>query len=100
MENNLQLTLFYEKSVDKVRENDVQGIFNAERYLQKAVFLYRNNGSAEKGESAHRKLLDLQKQIPKFMIPITVKYDFTKNYEKIVQLFENLSFKEHIIRII
>ena len=78
-ENNLQLALFYEKSADRVRENDVQGIFNAERYLQKAVFLYRNNGSTEKGAIAHRKLLD---------------------YEKIVQLFENLSFKEHIIRII
>lgn len=99
-ENNLQLALFYEKSADKVWENDVQGIFNAERYLQKAIFLYRNNGSTEKGASVHRKLLDLQKQIPKFMIPITAKCDSTKNYEKIVQLFENLSFKEHIIRII
>lgn len=34
------------------------------------------------------------------MIPITAKCDSTKNYEKIVQLFENLSFKEHIIRMI
>lgn len=100
MENNLQLALYYERSADKVWDNDVQGIFNAERYLQKAVFLYRNNGSAEKGESAHRKLLDLQKQIPKFMIPITVKDDATKDYEKIARLFENLSFKEHIVRII
>lgn len=100
MKNNLQLALFYERSADKVRANNVQGIFNAERYLQKAVFLYRNNGSPEKGEIAHRKLLDLQKQIPQFMIPITAKCDSTKNYEKIVQLFENLSFKEHIIRII
>lgn len=100
MENNLQLALYYERSADKVRGNNVQEIFNAERYLQKAVFLYRNNGSPEKGEIAHRKLLDLQKKIPQFMIPITAKCDSTKNYEKIVQLFENLSFKEHIIRIV
>ncbi len=100
MENYLQLALFYERSADKVWKKDVQGMFNAERYLQKAVFSYRKGGSAEKGESAHRKLLDLQKQIPQFMIPITAKCDSTKNYEKIVQLFENLSFKEHIIRIV
>lgn len=100
MKNNLQLALFYEKSADKVRDKDVQGIFNAERYLQKAIFLYRNNGSADKGETAHRKLLDLQKQIPKLMIPITAKRDFTKNYEKIVKLFEHLSFEEHVVRIV
>lgn len=100
MKNNLLLALFYERSADKVRDNDVQGIFNAERYLQKAILLYRNNGSAEKGEIAHRKLLDLQKKIPKFMIPITAKRDSTKDYEKIAQLFENLSFKEHIVRIV
>lgn len=64
MKNNLQLALFYEKSADKVQDNDVQGIFNAERYLQKAVFLYRNNGSAEKGKMFTGNCLNYKSRFP------------------------------------
>ena len=70
-----------------------QGMFNAERYLQKAVFSYRKGGSAEKGEIAHRKLLDLQKQIPQFMIPITAKRD--SFFHKIMPIAGNSPSRHH-----
>ena len=41
------------------------------------VHLYRNSGEKEKAENTHRRLVEVQKDIPKLMVPITMELDIT-----------------------
>lgn len=99
MENNRKLARYLEtKAVPETYDN-IQSLFHAEKHLQEAVRLYRNNGAPDEGERVHRKLLEVQKEIPQHMISISVSENMTQEYEKVEALFEGLSFKESLMRI-
>ena len=100
MENNRKLARYLEtKAVPETYDN-IQSLFHAEKHLQEAVHLYRNNGAPDEGERVHRKLLEVQKGIPQYMIPISVSENMTQEYENVEALFVGLSFKESLIRIV
>lgn len=99
MENNRELAYYLEAKAMSEAHDNIQSVFHAEKYLQEAVRLYRNNGVPDEAERAHRELLEVQKELPKYMIPITVSENMTQEYEKVASLFEGLSFKESLMRI-
>lgn len=96
---NMQYASFLVKEAERVREHNVQGVFNAVAYLEKAVNIYRNNGYKEEADETQRKLVLVQKEIPKLMIPVSVSIA-SKYYEDTMNNFEGLSFKESIIRLV
>lgn len=100
MENNRKLACYLESQAVPETYDNIQSLFHAEKHLQEAVLLYRNNGAPEEGERVHKKLLEVQKEIPQHMIPISVSQNMTQEYEKIKALFEGLSFKESLMRIV
>lgn len=100
MENNQKLACYLETKVASETYDNIPSLFHAEKYLQEAVRLYRNNGAPEKGEQVHSKLLEIQKRISQCMIPMSVSENITQEYEKVETLFKGLSFKECLIRIV
>lgn len=97
-EMQLQLAAYYE-SISKI-EDDVRTLYISEKNIEKAIFIYKNEGKKEEQDRAIKKLLEVQKNIPKHMVPISVKMDSKKDYEAFIALFENLNFEEAVVRLI
>lgn len=97
-ENQLQLALYFE-NISEIRD-DIRSLYIAEKNLEKAILIYKNEGKKEELERATRKLLEVQKEIPKYMVPISVKADATKDYNAYIALFEGLNFKQAVVRLI
>lgn len=96
---NILLADYYVSFAEKTMEAEIQGSLRAVHILQKAIVLYRNNGQAQKAENTHRKLVEVQKEIPKIMVPISVEFDIKEIVENIKCNLEGLSFEESIIRL-
>lgn len=96
---NILLADYYVSFAEKTMEADIQGSLRAVHILQKAIVLYRNNGQAQKAENTHRKLVEVQKEIPKIMVPVSVEFDIKEIVENIKCNLEGLSFEESIIRL-
>ena len=71
----------------------------AERFYQKAIELYRNNGEAAKGEVVLRRLVEIQKEIPNQMVPIKMEFDVSGVNANIDENMAGLIFEESIIRL-
>ena len=71
----------------------------AERFYQKAIELYRNNGEAAKGEVVLRRLVEIQKEIPKQMVPVKMEFDVSVVNTNIDENMAGLTFEESIIRL-
>ncbi len=99
MENNRRLALYLEEKAAMESTSNIQSLFTSVQYLQDAIQLYRNNNARDLGEQVHKKLIELQKRIPHYMVPITSRIDVSKTHEDVMALFDNLSFREHILRI-
>lgn len=97
-ENQLQLALYFE-NISEIKD-DIRSLYIAEKNLEKAILIYKNEGKKEELERATRKLLEVQKEIPKYMVPISVKADATKDYNAYIALFEGLNFKQAVVRLI
>lgn len=95
----LELASYYERQTEKVNSN-VQEVFSAERFLQKAVKIYRDNGAVNDAERVHKRLVEIQREIPKLMMPIITEVDATKLYENIKRNMEGMTFEECVIRIV
>ena len=97
---NLSLADYYVQYADKIIRTSMQDVMKAEHYLKQAVLLYRNNGSVGKAEEAHRKLVSIQKEIPKLMDCFSTKIDVSGFHKTIDLNLENLSVEESIVRLI
>ena len=97
-EANMKLAAYYVETAEKILNNNIQGAMKAEIYFRKAIMIYRNNGEAGKGEEVHRRLVEIQKQIPKLMHVHTTSVDVSKINASIQLFMEGLSFSESIIR--
>lgn len=97
-ENQLQLALYFE-NISEIKD-DIRSLYIAEKNLEKAILIYKSEGKKEELERATRKLLEVQKEIPKYMVPISVKADATKDYNAYIALFEGLNFKQAVVRLI
>ena len=97
-ENQLQLALYFE-NISEIKDN-VRSLYISEKNLEKAILIYKSEGKKEELERATRKLLAVQKEIPKYMVPISVKANVTKDYHAYISLFEGLDFKQAVVRLI
>ena len=96
----IDLARYYEKEADYVIDKDIQGLFDAVRYLEKCIPIYRNNSLPLESERIQRKLLDYKKRIPSAMIPMNVTIRSDGLYQQVLKNLEGLSFEESIIRLI
>lgn len=94
--NNLSLAKYYFDYAEKVvSTNSLMAV----RFFEKAIKTYRNNGGTIQADNAHRRLVEVQKQIPKNMPIFYTKFDVTKVKENIKANMNGLSFEESIIRL-
>lgn len=95
----IRLADYYVEYANKVVGSNMQNAMRAERFLQKAIFIYRNNGETKKGEKIHKRLVELQKTIPKLMTSISTEIDVSDLNKTIELNLEGLSFEESILRL-
>lgn len=98
---NIDLAVYLEMYAEKGINENIQGIFRAEKFLKKAIMIYRDNGDPKEGERIHKRLVEIQKEIPKLMIPIcnNKKIDMSRINANVVLNMEGLSFAECVIRL-
>lgn len=84
---------------EEIMQNNLQGAIQAERYFQKSIYIYRKCKETKKAEQTLRRLLEVQKEIPKTMASITTEIDVSKLHSNIEKNMEDLSFEESIIRL-
>lgn len=97
--NNLSLAKYYIDFAEKTVQRDIQSVIRAGGFFQKAITLYRNNGKPEQAEKTHKRLVEIQKEIPKIMVPVSVELDIKGVVENIIKNMEGLTFEESILRL-
>lgn len=99
VKNNVLLANYYLEFAERIFQNDIQGALRCVNYYQKGIMLYRNNGEPQKAESAHKRLVEIQKEIPKIMVPFSIELDIRGVVENIKINMEGLTFEERLIRL-
>ena len=99
VKNNILLANYYLEFAERIFQNDIQGALRCVNYYQKGIMLYRNNGEPQKAESAHKRLVEIQKEIPKIMVPFSIELDIRGVVENIKINMEGLTFEESLIRL-
>lgn len=99
IQTNIDMADYFINFGEELLKNDVQGPLRAQYFFQKAIQTYRNNGQSQKAEQAHKRLVEVQKEIPKLMKPITKQLDIHAVIENINQNMAGLSFEESILRL-
>lgn len=94
----ISLAHYYEKKAIDLKKDNFQSLMTAVKYLQKAIFIYRNNGESKHGEIIQKKMVEWQGKLPKMIEPITTTYDVSKLQDFLLRSFEGLSFPECILR--
>lgn len=97
---NIALADYYVSFAEQTVQKDMLGAMRAGNLFQKAIVLYRNSGEKQKAENTHRRLVEVQKDIPKMMVPITMELDIKGVLDNIHVNMEGLTFEESIIRLI
>lgn len=97
---NIALADYYVNFAEQTVQRDMLGAMRAGNFLQKAIVLYRNSGEKQKAENTHKRLVEIQKNIPKMMVPITMELDIKGVIDNIHANMEGLTFEESIIRLI
>jgi hypothetical protein len=99
VKNNVLLANYYLEFAERIFQNDIQGALRCVNYYQKGIMIYRNNGEPQKAESAHKRLVEIQKEIPKIMVPFSIELDIRGVVENIKINMEGLTFEESLIRL-
>lgn len=98
-ETNLELAEYYASFANSIMEKDIQGAMRAATFIQKAILLCRQNKAPERADELHHQLIEIQKEIPKQMTPLSIPIDFGK-YKTIIDAnMTDLSLQECIIRL-
>lgn len=99
IKNNNLLADYYLEFAEKIFKKDIQGALKAVNFYQKGIMLYRNNGESDKADAAHKRLVEIQKEIPKIMVPFSVELDIKGVIDNLKANMEGLSFEECVIRL-
>lgn len=99
MQNNLLLANYYVDYAEKTVQQNIQGAMQAVMFFQKGIALYRNNGQPQTAKITHKRLVEVQKEIPKTMIPLVFETDMKEIVENINKYLDGLSFEESVIRL-
>ena len=96
--NNNLLADYYLKYAEKLfQKND---FLKSESYYKKGIKLYCDNGEADQAKIAHKRLVEIQKEIPKTISPFSVEIDIKDVTDNLKVNMEGLSFEECVIRMI
>lgn len=99
IKNNNLLADYYLEFAEKIFKKDIQGALRVVNFYQKGIMLYRNNGESDKVDAAHKRLVKIQKEIPKIMVPFSVELDIKGVIDNLKANMEGLSFEECVIRL-
>lgn len=99
IKNNNLLADYYLEFAEKIFKKDIQGALRAVNFYQKGIMLYRNNGESDKADAAHKRLVEIQKEIPKIMVPFSVELDIKGVIDNLKANMEGVSFEECVIRL-
>lgn len=99
IKNNNLLADYYLEFAEKIFKKDIQGALRAVNFYQNGIMLYRNNGESDKADAAHKRLVEIQKEIPKIMVPFSVELDIKGVIDNLKANMEGLSFEECVIRL-
>lgn len=99
IKNNNLLADYYLEFAEKIFKKDIQGALRAVNFYQKGIMLYRNNGESDKADAAHKRLVEIQKEIPKIMVPFSVELDIKGVIDNLKANMEGLSCEECVIRL-
>ena len=99
IKNNNLLADYYLEFAEKIFKKDIQGALRAVNFYQKGIMLYRNNGESDKADAAHKRLVEIQKEIPKIMVTFSVELDIKGVIDNLKANMEGLSFEECVIRL-
>ena len=99
IKNNNLLADYYLEFAERIFKKDIQGALRAVNFYQKGIMLYRNNGESDKADAAHKRLVEIQKEIPKIMVPFSVELDIKGVIDNLKANMEGLSFEECVIRL-
>ena len=97
--NNISLADFYFDFAEKIMQKDTHNAIRAERYYNDAITLCRNNGEPERAKQMHKRLLEIQKEIPKNMAVFSWKHDISGLVEYIKENMEGLTLEECVIKL-
>lgn len=97
--NNLSLAQYYVDFAEKMVEDNIHDAMRAADFFKKAVFLYRNNGASVQAENTQKRLIEIQKEIPKNMVPVSTELEIKDILDNIKVNMEGLTFEESIIRL-
>lgn len=98
-QNNILLADYYIKFAEKIFQKDIQGALRAVNFFQKGIILYRNNGEPEKAETTHKRLVEIQREIPPIMVPFSIELDIKGVVDNLKVNMEGLSLEECVIRL-
>ena len=99
IQNNISLADYYLNFAEEIFQKDIQGALRAVNFYQKGIMLYRNNGESERAEFAQKRLVEIQKEIPRIMVPFSVELDIKGVIDNLKVNLEGLSFEECVIRL-
>lgn len=98
-QNKIMWANYYVDFAEKIFQNNIQDALRAVNYYQKGIMLYRDNGETQKAENTHRRLVEIQKEIPKIMVPFTKEIDIKGVIENLKINMDGLTFEESILRL-
>lgn len=98
-QNKIMLANYYVDFAEKIFQNNIQDALRAVNYYQKGIMLYRDNGETQKAENTHRRLVEVQKEIPKIMVPFIKEIDIKGVIENLKINMDGLTFEESILRL-
>jgi len=99
VQTNVSLAKYYFEYAEKLVSSNGLEALRADAFYKKAVNTYRNNGESGKAESVHRRLVEVQKTIPRSMHTILTTFDTHKAIDNIKNNMNGLTFEECIVRL-
>ncbi len=97
--SNIQLAEYFVDFGESCVQKEQLGALKAQYFFEKSIRLYRNNGESPKAESTHKRLVEIQKDIPQLMHPYRIPFDGDKIKENIEKSMEGLTFEETVIKL-
>lgn len=97
--SKIKLAEYFVDFAESCAKKEEYSALKAQYFFEKAISLYRNNGEPTKAELTHKRLIEIQKDIPKLLHIFKIPFDGEKNKKYIEQNMEGLSFKEAVIKL-
>ncbi len=97
--NNLSLAEYYVGYAEKALQTGSEHIMRVEQIFKQAISLYRTNGAPFQAEKTHKRLVEIQKEIPKNMSSFCVELDTKDVTDTVIANMDGLTFEESVIRL-